>query len=340
VQPDPGEPPEPAEPARQHGRGRDASTPSEIPAKGWKDIAKRTVTEVKDDNVPLLAGGVAFFGLLSLFPALVAVVSIYGIVADPDEVADQLESITTALPDEAADLIVAQAESVAAGSTGALGLSVAIGVVLALWSASSGMKWLMSALSLVYEEKEERTFVPLRGTALLLTFGAALGFAVSVAVIAAAPPLASTVGLGDTGSLVVSVLRWPLLGAGVIAALAVLYRYGPDRDTAQWGWVSWGSAIAAVIWLVASAGFSVYASQFGDFEESYGALSGIVVLMLWLFLTAFAILLGGEINAEMEHQTAVDTTAGDPQPLGERDAVVADDVGADADTLGEKSDKS
>ncbi len=319
--------------ARQHDRGRAAQSPTDIPLQGWKDVGKRVATEVKGDNVPLLAGGVAFFGLLSLFPALVAVVSIYGIVADPDEVAEQLEAVTTALPAEAADLIVAQAESVAAGTTGALGLSVAISIVLALWSASSGMKWLMSALSLVYEEKEERTFVPLRGTALLLTLGAALGLVVSVAFIAATPALASAVGLDDTGSQVASILRWPLLGAGVVAGLTVLYRYGPDRDTARWTWVTWGSGVATLIWLVASGGFAVYASQFGDFEESYGALSGIVVLMLWLFLTAFAILLGGEINSEMEHQTAVDTTTGDPQPIGEREAVVADEVGADAETL-------
>ncbi|CAN5304261.1 hypothetical protein BH20ACT3_BH20ACT3_08090 [soil metagenome] len=248
------EPPHPTDSARlasQEGRGRDAERPSEIPARGWKDVAKRVAGEVKNDNVPLLAGGVAFFGLLSLFPALVAVVSIYGIVADPTDVPEQLESVTTTLPAEAADLIVAQAESVAAGSTGALGLSVVIGVVLALWSASSGMKWLMSALSIIYEEQEGRSFVPLRGTALLLTLGAAVGFAVSVAIIAAAPALASTAGLGDTGSLVTSVLRWPVLGIGVIAGLTVLYRYGHDRDTAQWTWVSWGSAIAAAIWLVA-----------------------------------------------------------------------------------------
>lgn len=324
--------------ARQHDRGRDAASPTDIPAQGWKDIGKRVAAEVKDDNVPLLAGGVAFFGLLSLFPALVAVVSIYGLVADPDEVAEQLEAVTAALPAEVGDLIVTQAESVAAGAPSALGVSVAVGIVLALWSASSGMKWLMSALSLVYEEKEERSFVPLRGTALLMTLGAALGLVVSVALIAATPALAGTVGLGDTGSLVASIVRWPLLGAGVIAGLAVLYRYGPDRDTARWTWVTWGSGLAALIWLLASGGFAIYAAQFGDFEESYGALSGIVVLMLWLFLTAFAILVGGEINSEMEHQTAVDTTTGDPEPMGDRQAVVADEVGADAETLATEDD--
>lgn len=312
--------------ATEPGRGRRADTPKEIPAKGWKDIAKRVVAEVKADNVPLLSAGVAFYALLSLFPAVVAVVSMYGLVADPSDVAKNLESITRTMPADAADLLLEQVRSIAGTSSGALGVGVAVGIVTALWSASSGMKWLISALSLVYDEREGRKFVKLRGTALILTLAAAVALVVSLALIAGASALARVAGLGDAGQLVVSVLRWPLLGVLVVAGVAALYRYGPDREEPKWRWVSWGSGIAAVIWLAASSAFAVYAAVAGDFAASYGSVGGVVVMMLWLYISVLSVLIGAEINAEMEHQTAKDTTEGSPKPLGARHAVVADEV--------------
>lgn len=312
--------------ARQPGRGRRADSPTEIPAKGWKDIAKRVLSEVKDDNVPLLSAGVAFYSLLSLFPALVALVSIYGLVADPSEVSTQLESLTKAMPSQAADLITTQVKDVVSSSSGALGISVVIGIVVALWSASSGMKWLLSALSLVYDQREDRKFLKLRGTALILTVGAAIGMVISIGLIAAMPPIARSIGLGSTGALVAGILKWPILAALVVGGLAVLYRYGPNRDAAKWTWVTWGSGIAAIIWLVASIGFAIYAAVAGSFSESYGSFAAIIVLMLWLFLSVLAVLIGAEINSEMEHQTAKDTTEGRPMPMGQRRATVADEV--------------
>jgi len=312
--------------AGESGRGRHADKPSEIPAAGWKDIAKRVKTEVKNDNVPLLSAGVAFYSLLALFPALVAVVSMYGLVADPGEVATQLKSLTRAMPKEAADLIIKQVRTIASSSSGALGVTVVVGIALALWSASSGMKWLMSALSLIYDEREDRKFVKLRGMALILTVGAAAALVITIGLLAATPSLARAVGLGSVGVVVFNVLKWPLLLALVVAGLTALYRYGPNRNTAKWAWVTWGSGIAAAIWLVASIGFAVYASLAGSFSKNYGSFAGIVVLMLWLYLTVLAILIGAEINSEMEHQTAKDTTTGEPEPLGSRDATMADEV--------------
>ncbi|CAN5753817.1 YihY/virulence factor BrkB family protein [soil metagenome] len=316
--------------AHEPGRGRRANRAGEIPAEGWKDIGTRVVQEVKADNVPLLSAGVAFYALLSLFPALVAIVSIYGLVADPSEVPRQLESLTRTMPSDAASLLVDQARTVAGTSGGKLGATAAIGLVSALWSASSGMRWLLTALSLSYDEPEDRKFVKLRGTALVMTVGAALAFVVSIAVIAAAPALARSLGLGSVGATVFTVARWPFLGALVVAGLAVLYRYGPNRDAAKWRWVSWGSGVAAGIWLVASVAFAAYASVAGKFAATYGSVGGVVVMMLWLYLTVLSILLGAEINAEMEHQTALDTTTGSPHPLGDRGATVADEVGEPA----------
>lgn len=313
--------------AGEEGRGRRAEAPSEIPAAGWKDVARRVKAEAREDNLPLLSAGVAFYALLSLFPALAAVVSIYGIVADPSEVSRQLRSLTRALPSDAAHLIVQQARDVAGTSNGSLGITVVVGIVLALWSASSGMKWLMAALSLVYDEREERKFVKLRGTAVLLTIGAAVGLVISIGLISAMPAICRHLGLGAAGTWVAVVLRWPVLAALVVAGLAVLYRYGPDRDRARWRWVTRGSGLAAVIWLVASAAFAAYAAVAGRFAKTYGSVAGVVVLMLWLYLSILAILLGGEINAEMEHQTAADTTVGPSRPLGARGAEMADTIG-------------
>lgn len=312
--------------AHQRGRGRQAETPSEIPMQGWKDIAKRVAAETKSDNVPLLSAGVAFYSLLALFPAVVAMVSIYGLVADPKEVSTQLKSFTKAMPTQAADLIITQVKEVASKPSGALGVSVIIGIVAALWSASSGMKWLLSALSLAYDEKEDRKFVKLRGIALVLTVGATVGLVISLALIAAMPSIARTLGLGSTGALVAGILKWPILLVLVVAGLAILYRYGPNRAAPRWTWVNWGSGIAAIIWIAASAGFAVYAAVAGSFSKSYGSFAAIVVLMLWLYLSVLAVLIGAEINSEMEHQTARDTTTGPDRPLGDRDAVVADQV--------------
>jgi membrane protein len=305
-------------------RGRKADRPQEIPPKGWKDIAKRTMKEVKQDQVPLLSAGVAFYALLSLFPAIIAGVSIYGLVADPETVRQQLDELTRMLSPETAKLVGEQIEQVTSGAGGALGLATVVGILTALWSASSGMKALITGVNLAYDETEGRKFLKLRGLALLLTLGAMVLMAIALALIVAFPALTDswpTVLRWTAGTL-----RWVLLAALLVVGLAVLYRYAPDRDEPKWSWVSWGSGIAALLWVLASIGFSVYASSFGNYNKTYGALAGVIILMFWLYLSAFVVLVGAELNTEMELQTAKDTTAGPDKPMGDREAHAADHV--------------
>src|SRR5512132_3254039 len=308
------------------GAGRQADVPQEIPPRGWKDIAKRTMKEVKQDQVPLLGAGVAFYALLSLFPAIIAGVSIYGLVADPATVRDQINKMTEMLSPETAKIVGTQLQQVTSGAGGALGLATVIGILTALWSPSSGMKALVTGVNLAYDETESRKFVKLRGLAILLTLGAMVLMAIALTLIVAFPALADS--WPTVLRWTVGVLRWVLLAALLIAGLAVLYRYAPDRDEPKWGWVSWGSGIATLLWILASIGFSIYANSFGNYNKTYGALAGIIILMFWLYLTAVIVLVGAELNTEMELQTAKDTTKGPQEPMGERGGHAADHVAA------------
>jgi membrane protein len=310
--------------ARDGGRGRQAEQPQQIPPKGWMDIAKRTGKEVKADQVPLLAAGVAFYLLLSLFPLIIAGVSIYGLVADPTTVRDQLANLTQTLSPETAKLVGEQIKQVTAGAGGALGLATVLGILTALWSASSGMKALITGVNLAYDETETRKFLKLRGLAVLFTLGAMVLMAVALATIVGYPPVADTLPL--VLRWLVAILRFVILAGLLIVGLAVLYRYAPDRDEPRWSWVSWGSVIATVLWVLASVGFAIYANAFGNYNKTYGALAGVIILMFWLWLTALVVLVGAELNTEMELQTARDTTAGPDRPMGERDAHAADHV--------------
>jgi membrane protein len=306
------------------GRGRGAEVPQEIPPRGWLDIAKRTAKEVKADQVPLLAAGVAFYALLSLFPAIIAGVSIYGLVADPATVRDQIANLTKLLSPETAKLVGQQLLQVTSGANGALGLATVVGILTALWSASSGMKALVTGVNLAYDETESRKFVKLRGLALVLTLGAMVLVGVALATIVGYPPIADA--LPTVLRWLVAIVRFVILGGLLVVGLAVLYRYAPDRDQPRWSWVSWGSGIAALLWVLATIGFALYANFFGNYNKTYGALAGVIILMFWLFLSAFVVLVGAELNAEMELQTAKDTTAGPTRPMGDRDAQAADHV--------------
>jgi membrane protein len=310
----------------ERDRGRQAERPQQVPPTGWKDIAKRTAKEVKADQVPLLAAGVAFYVLLSLFPAIIAGVSIYGLVADPETVRRQLDELTRMLSPETASIVGQQLRQVTGGAGGALGLATVLGILTALWSASSGMKALVTGVNLAYDETDTRKFLKLRGLALVLTLGAMVLLAVALALIVGFPAVPDS--WPSALQWAVAVGRFVLLAALLVFGLAVLYRSAPDRDLPRWSWVSWGSGIATVLWVLASVGFSVYANSFGNYNKTYGALAGVVILMFWLYLTAFVVLLGAELNAEMELQTARDTTAGPERPMGERDAHAADHVAA------------
>jgi membrane protein len=296
-------------------------------------IARGTVSQVRVDNVPLLSGGVAFYAMLALVPALAAAVSLYGLVASASEVDQQIASLTTTLPPAARELVATQLRTITASSPQGLRLSLAFGLVVALWSASSGMRWLLAALTTVSGEVETRRFVRLRGTALLMTFGAIVGLGISLGTLLALPSLLDRVGLGGAARAMVGDLRFPVLAVLMMAALAVLYRFGPNRPTvpdlleradppAAAGfsgrrdrahlssgplrWLTWGAIVAAAVWLVGSIGLTLYADTASKFKAAgtYGALGAVVVLLLWLWITSFAVLLGAVVNAQLHRQGA------------------------------------
>ena len=320
---------------RAHARGRDADRPTEIPRRGWGDVLVRVRAEAKDDGVSLMSAGVAFYALLALVPGLVALISIYGLLAEPSDVEDQVTSTLSAAPAEVRELVSSQLEAIVASAGGDALVGVIVGIVLALWSASSGVGHLVEAINRAYDEKESRGFLRLKAVALALTIGAVLFIVVAFAIVALLPALLAETGLGAGARYLVGLLRWVFLLGGMTVGLAVLYRYGPDRDNPRWQWVSPGAVVAAVVWVLGSAVFSVYTANFARYNETYGSLGAVVVLLLWLFLTALAVILGAEINCELERQTVRDSTEGPPEPLGARDATAADTVGATADEVTE-----
>lgn len=307
-------------------RGRQADAPTEIPRAGWKAILLRTKASIKNDQVGLLAGGVTYYAMLALFPGLIAAVSIYGLVVDPAELQEQLNSLAANLPESAAGLIETQLRSIVETPESGLSIALAISLAGALFSASSGMKGLMGAITAAYDEAETRTFLRLRLRALVLTLGALLVLGVALGLVAVVPPLLRALGLGVVGRIGGNVASYLLLAVLLAAALAVLYRFAPDRDEPRFEWTSVGALVAVALFVVASIGFSFYVSNFGNYDATYGALGGVIVLLLWLYITSFIVLLGAELNAEMEHQTARDTTAGPSEPMGARDAYVSDTV--------------
>ncbi len=311
-------------------RGRDATRPSEIPKQGWKDVLLRTKAEVKQDNMSLVAAGVAFYAFLALIPGLVALVSLYGLIADPAEVARQVEDSTAALPRESREFIQSQLQRITTADPQGLGIGLVVGLASAVWSASAGVRAMMTALNVAYDEQEHRKFIRLRAQSLLLTLGAVVLVLAVMGALVVVPAVLDRIGAGGVGRWTVSIGRWPLLLLAVVGSIAVLYRYGPDRQRPQWRWVSWGAVIATVLWLVGTLLFSLYVGNFGSYNETYGTLAGIVLILLWFYLTAFVVLIGAELDAELEHQTARDTTTGPERPLGERGAQMADTIGEPA----------
>ncbi|HEX5365049.1 MAG TPA: YihY/virulence factor BrkB family protein [Acidimicrobiales bacterium] len=306
----------------RHDRGRDAGRPGEVPPRGWKDVALRLQAQAKEDDVPLLAAGVAFFGMLALVPALVALVSVYGLVADPADVQRSVEDALQAAPAEVRDLVSSQLSSIVESSPSGLRLGVIAGVAVALWSTSSGVQHLMGALTRAYGEVDRRGFVRRRGLALVLTLGLVVVATITLGVVVAPGALDP-----GTGRSVLSVVRWVVVAAIALASLSLLYRWAPDRTVPRLRWASPGAVLAAVTAVATSVGFSVYTANFGRYNETYGALGAVVVLLLWLYLTSYAVVLGAELNAELERQTRVDTTTGPVRPAGRRGAHAADTLG-------------
>ncbi|HEX2562128.1 YihY/virulence factor BrkB family protein [Phenylobacterium sp.] len=307
-------------------RGRRADKPSEIPAKGWKDILWRTVKEYGDDDVASWARSIAFSGILALFPALAAFVAIYGLFADIETARSHLAGLTGVIPADAATFIGDQMVRIAAANDAGLGLTFLIGVLLSLWSANSGMKALFKGLNIAYDEEEKRGFIKLNLVTLAFTLGGILFVALAMGAIVVVPVALEALGLGG-GAQALALLRWPILLALVVGGLALLYRYGPSRDEPKWRWVTWGSVAATVMWIVGSLLFSWYLGNFADYNKTYGSLGAVFGFLMWLWLSAVVVLFGGELNAEIEHQTAKDSTEGPAKPMGARGAEMADTVG-------------
>src|SRR3954470_16534590 len=316
------------EASREPGRGREATSPTEIPARGWKDIFWRVYEEINKDRILAVAAGVTFYGLLGLFPALAALVSIYGLFADPATIQDHLNLLSGVLPGGALDIIGEQVKRITSKGSGTLGFTFFSGLAISLWSANAGVKAVFDALNVAYGEEEKRGFIALNLRSLAFTLGMIVFALVAIGAIVVVPILLNFIGLGTVTEWIISLARWPVLLGAIVLVLAVLYRYGPSRDTAQWRWISAGSLVAAVIWVAASMLFSWYVANFGNYNETYGSLGAVIGFMTWMWLSTTVVLVGAELNAEIEHQTVHDTTEGPQKPLGARGARMADSVGA------------
>ncbi|MCK8463183.1 YihY/virulence factor BrkB family protein [Aliiroseovarius sp. S1339] len=306
-------------------RGRDASIPTNIPREGWMDIAARVARWFGQDRISLVAAGVAFFGILALFPAITALLAVGGLVLDPSLIVSQMDRFQGVIPADALSIIRDQATSVAQADGLELALILSIG--LALWSSSRGVATLCDGLNIVYEEDEKRGFFKKNATFLVLTALMMLGILVAIIVIVALPVALQFLSLDPIADLATRIGTWALLIAMTIGGISILYRFGPSRSNARWGWISPGAILACVCWMAASFAFTIYVSNFASYNESFGAIAGVIILLMWLWISAMVILVGGKVNAEMEHQTRKDTTTGPEKPMGARGAAMADTLG-------------
>jgi membrane protein len=317
--------------ALEPGRGRHAQRPGQIPAAGWRDILLRVFQKIGQDNASLVAAGIALNTLLAVFPALGVAVLIYGLFSSPAGVATDLKPFFEILPPDAAKLLQDQLQSLISPAHVKLGIGALLSAVLAFWSARQGIVALMTATNSAYYERERRGFFMQIVISLGFTLSAVIAFLVMLTLGVAVPLVIQVLPLGPVASAAILAFRWFLLWLFAVGALTMVYRYAPDRRTAKWQWVTWGSAAAATLWLLGSVLFELYVKNFSSYGVTYGALGGVIVLIMWFYLGGFAVVLGAEINAEMEHQTAVDTTEGPPSPMGKRGAYVADTLGKSPD---------
>ena len=322
--------------ASKAARGRHADSPFEMPLSGWKDVAVRTWRESSKDNVGLVAAGVAFYGFLAIVPLLGAIVLTYGLVAEPQTVIRHLESMTRVMPADVAKLIGEQLLNVVQTSSGKKGLGLVLALAVALWGARNAAGSVITALNIAYEEDEKRGFFKVTLIALAMTVAAVVVALLAVAATAVLGALHSL--LPDSGPVAIAmwkILSYLLLAAVAAAAIATLYRYGPSRDKAKWTWTTPGSAFAAVTWLILTLGFGFYVTNLGNYNATYGSLGAVVVLLTWMYLSSYVLLFGAEVNSELEHQTAKDTTEGADRPLGHRGAWSADHVASGTDPGGD-----
>ena len=309
-------------------RGRLAQRPTHIPMKGVLDVLVRMWHKQTHLNLGLIAAGIAFYGLLSLFPGITAAVAFAGTFLNPEMLVQNTEDITAILPEAAETIIMGQLRDVANADSSTLSFAALFSLAIALYSASKAVANFISGLNVIYEEKETRNFFLVKGLTILLTVFLIVGLLIAVIVVAAIPVIAAI--LGDFGIVddLVMLLRWPFLFIMGALGIAVLYRLGPNRRSAKWRWLTPGAFFACALWVAGSFGFSLYVQSFGSYNETFGALGGVIILLTWLWLSAFIVLLGALLDAELEAQTKGDSTVGDDRPMGERGAVKADTLGA------------
>jgi membrane protein len=273
---------------------------------GWWETTKRTYTEFADDRVLLIAAGITFYGLLALFPALTALVSIAGIIIDPNTITGQLRSLDGVVPEAALQIVGDQMQRIASQPANHLSLAFVTGLAIALWSANNGIKAMFEGLNVVYDTKEDRSFLRLNAVSLIFTLGAITTIITALGAIVVVPAVLAFVGLQGASGTLIDVGRWPLLFGIIILGIGLLYRFGPSRTPPQWRWVSVGSVLAAVLWVAGSALFSWYVSNFSSYNETYGSLGAVIAFMVWIWISASIVLLGAELNAELERQNGRD----------------------------------
>jgi len=312
---------------KNNSRGRHIKKPRNMPLLGWRDILLRVRNRLDTDNLGLIAGGVAFFFLLAIFPAISAMVAIYGLVNDPTDMQEQFQSFSQLLPTEASEIILSQLQEVTRQSSASLSMGALLGMLFAFWSSMKGMLAMIRALNVVNLEDEKRGFFELRFFAFFLTVCSVIFVVVCLFLIAFIPLLLNNLGLASFSETLFSLLRWPLLTVMILVMLAIIFRFAPSRNNARWVWIMPGTLVAVVLWLIGSILFSWYTSNYAQYNATYGSLGAVIILLLWFYLTAYIVLIGGVLNSEMEHQTGVDTTIGEEKPIGQRKAEVADTWG-------------
>lgn len=329
----------PAHDAVQPGRGRHADKPTAVPKAGWLDILARTKQQITEDNLSIVAAGVAFYAFVAVVPALAVLIALYALIAAPSEISAHIAAMADIVPDEAMPLLEEQMTRIASTPQTA-GISAIIGILIALYGSSKATKALIEGLNIAYDETEKRGFFRLNLAALVLTIGAIIGAVIAISLVAVLPSLLERMSITQGVETLLNWARWPVLVAGFMAALAVIYRFGPSRRHAKWRWVTPGAILASILWLIGSGVFSLYVTQFGSYDKTYGSLGAVVVFLMWLFISAFVILIGAEMNAEMERQTLEDTTIEPDEPMGQRGAEAADTVGPTREEMPPKKKKA
>lgn len=312
--------------ARRSHELEKARTPFHLPIRAWWRIGRRTFDRIGDNALTVIAAGCAFFTLLALFPALSAMATLYGLAADPQDVARQLSNFHGVVPDQVLALLTEQAQRLSTTTNRTLGWGLAISLVLSLWGATRTVRSLLSALNVIYDEKEQRGLILLNVKIFGITVSGLIVFTILQFFIAALPTILRHTWLGEGTSLFIAIMRWPAIGLILAALLTLLFRFAPSRADAQWLWVMPGAFFASVGWIAASVAFSLYVSFFENYSNIYGSFGAIIILLLWMYWSFLIILLGAVLNAELEHEVARDTTTGRPHPLGQREAEMADRV--------------